>query len=181
MSNNNRRWYIVQTYSGFENSVKEDLERRIDSMGMKEYIFQTLIPEETVIETKADGSKKEKVKKMFPGYIFVEMIVTDDSWFVVRNTPKVTGFLGSSGGGTKPVPVPANEINDLLVKLGRIEKPSLGFEVGDKVEVINGPFSGQDVEVLAINLEKDEVSVSVEMFGRSTAMTLEIKDVKKRG
>lgn len=106
MSNNNRRWYIVQTYSGFENSVKEDLERRIDSMGMKEYIFQTLIPEETVIETKADGSKKEKVKKMFPGYIFVEMIVTDDSWFVVRNTPKVTGFLGSSGGGTKPVPVP---------------------------------------------------------------------------
>lgn len=180
MENNARRWYIIQTYSGFENSVKEDLERRIDSMGMTDYIFQVLIPEETVVETKADGSKKEKIKKMFPGYIFVEMIVTDESWFVVRNTPKVTGFLGSSGGGTKPVPLPPDEINSLLLKLGKIEKPVLGFAVGDKVSIINGPFSGQVCEVLALDFDKEEVTVSVEMFGRSTSMPLGFRDVKKQ-
>lgn len=176
---NKRRWYIVQTYSGFENSVKEDLERRIGSMGMTDYIFQVLIPEEIVIETKADGTKKEKTKKMFPGYIFVEMIVTDESWFVVRNTPKVTGFLGSSGGGTKPVPLPPDEINALLLKLGRIEKPALEFTVGDKLEIISGPFTGQIGECLSIDEEKEEVVVAVEMFGRSTSMPLEFRDVKK--
>ncbi len=177
---NNRRWYIIQTYSGFENSVKEDLDRRIESMGMKDYIFQVLLPEETVIETKADGSKKEKIKKMFPGYIFVEMIVSDESWFVVRNTPKVTGFLGSSGGGTKPVPLPSDEINTLLLKLGRIEKPALEFGVGDKVEIINGAFGGQMADVVAIDEDKETVELSLEMFGRKTSMSLGFSDIKKR-
>ena len=90
------RWYIIQTYSGYENAVKLDLERRVESMGMNDLIFRGIVPEETVIEKKADGKEKEKVKQLFPGYVFVEMEVTDESWFVVRNTPRVTGFLGSS-------------------------------------------------------------------------------------
>ncbi len=140
MSLENRRWYIVQTYSGFESSVQEDLERRIESMGMQDLIFQVMIPEENYIEKKADGSQKEKVRKMFPGYVFVEMIVTDESWFVVRNTPKVTGFLGSSGGGTKPVPLPPEEIEHILRKIGKLEKPKFDFEVGEVVVITAGPF-----------------------------------------
>lgn len=177
---NTRRWYIIQTYSGFENSVKDDLESRIESMGMKDYIFQVLLPEETVIETAKDGKTKEKIKKMFPGYIFVEMIVTDESWFVVRNTPKVTGFLGSSGGGTKPVPLPPDEINALLLKLGRIEKPVLEFAVEDKVTILNGPFAGIDSTILSIDEEKGTVEVTVEMMGRKTSIDLAFKDVKKK-
>ena len=108
--NNDRRWYIIQTYSGFENSVKEDLERRIETMGQQDYIFNVLIPEEEYEETKKDGSKVVKTRKSYPSYVFVEMIVTEKSWFIVRNTPKVTGFLGSSGKGAKPVPVPPDII-----------------------------------------------------------------------
>jgi transcriptional antiterminator NusG len=103
------RWYIIQTYSGYENSVREDLLRRVDSMGMNDFIFSVIVPEETIIEKKDNGKEKEKIKQLYPGYVFVEMIVTDESWFVVRNTPRVTGFLGSSGGGTKHVPIPPEE------------------------------------------------------------------------
>ncbi len=174
-----RRWYVVQTYSGFENSVKEDLERRIQSMGMEEQIFTVMIPEEVVVETKADGTKKEKVKKMFPGYVFVEMIVTDESWFIVRNTQKVTGFLGSSGGGTKPVPLPTEEINLILKKVGMMEPLKLDFEVGDRVDIVNGTMKGQIGEVSEINVEKGTVSVLIEMFGRHVPVDLEITDVKK--
>ena len=116
--NNDRRWYIIQTYSGFENSVKEDLERRIETMGQQDYIFNVLIPEEEYEDTKKDGTKVIKKRKMFPSYVFVEMIVTEKSWFIVRNTPKVTGFLGSSGKGAKPVPLPPDEINGILRAVG---------------------------------------------------------------
>ena len=112
--NNDRRWYIIQTYSGFENSVKEDLERRIETMGQQDYIFNVLIPEEEYEDVKKDGTKVIKTRKMFPSYVFVEMIVTEKSWFIVRNTPKVTGFLGSSGKGAKPVPLPPEEINGIF-------------------------------------------------------------------
>lgn len=176
---NTRRWYIIQTYSGFENSVKEDLERRIESMEMKDYIFQTLIPEEIIEETGKDGKKKEKIKKMFPGYIFVEMIVTDESWFIVRNTPKVTGFLGSSGGGAKPVPLPPEEINELLIKLGKIEKEKVDLSVGETVKVIVGPFAGQYAVIKAIDNDKEEVEASIEIFGRSNDMSFGFKEIKK--
>ena len=147
---------------------------------MQDLIFQVIIPEETVVETKADGSKKEKVRKMFPGYIFVEMIVTDDSWFIVRNTPKVTGFLGSSGGGTKPVPLPHDEINIILKKIGKLDKKALDFAVGDTVVVCNGPLNGQTGEVGNIDNEKEKVTVFVEMFGRKTPIELEFDEVKKK-
>ena len=179
-----RRWYIVGTYSGFENAVKQDLERRKETMNMADKIYQVMVPEETIEVTDKKGKKKQKVNKLFPGYVFVEMEVEGEmdekTWFMIRNTPKVTGFLGSSGGGTKPVPVPVDEMNRILVSLGIVEKPTLEFKVGDKVEVVDGPFAGKIVELSAINEETEEIIVLVEMFsGRSTQMTFNFNQIKK--
>lgn len=178
-----RRWYIVTTYAGYENSVKQDLERRIQSMDMSDKIYQVLVPEETVEVTDKNGKKKEKVNKMYSGYVFVEMEVDkemdDTAWFNVRNTPKVTGFLGSSGGGTKPIPVPKDEMDKILRKLGMISKPKLDISVGDRVTVTSGAFANFEGDIVSINEEKDIVKVSIEMFGRQTDMELSINDVKK--
>ena len=178
-----RRWYIVTTYAGYENSVKQDLERRIQSMDMSDKIYQVLVPEETVEVTDKNGKKKEKVNKMYSGYVFVEMEVDkemdDTAWFNVRNTPKVTGFLGSSGGGTKPIPVPKDEMDKILRKLGMISKPKLDIAVGDRVTVTSGAFANFEGDIVSINEEKDIVKVSIEMFGRQTDMELSINDVKK--
>ena len=179
MENSKQLWYIVQTYSGFENSVKVNLERRIETMNMENLIFQVMIPEELKAERKADGTLKEKMVKIFPGYVFIEMGVTDDSWFVVRNTPGVTGFLGSSGGGTKPVPLPADEINPILKKCGLIEVPTIDVEVGEKVRVATGPFLNQIGTVDSIDNEKQEITVLVDMFGRQTPVELGFEDIEK--
>ena len=165
---NPRRWYIVQTYSGYESSVKEDLERRIESMGMQNLIFRVVLPEEHYTEKDKNGNVKEKVRKMFPGYVFVEMIITDDSWHVIRNTPKVTGFLGSSGGRTKPVPLPQEEINAILLKVGIMEKPTFKYDLGDRVEIVGGPFAGQVGEVVSFDNQKETAVISIEIFGRGT-------------
>lgn len=179
-----RRWYIVGTYSGYENSVKQDLERRMETMNMTDKIYQVIVPEETTQVVDKKGKKKEKVTKMFPGYVFVEMEVDKEmdekAWFMIRNTPKVTGFLGSSGGGTKPVPVPVDEMNRILISLGMVEKPSFELKVKDKIEVIEGPFSGRVFEITAVNEETEEVTVLVELFGgRSTQMSFQFKQIKK--
>ncbi|MCR5113509.1 MAG: transcription termination/antitermination protein NusG [Acholeplasmatales bacterium] len=178
-----KRWYIVTTYSGYENSVKTDLERRRVSMNMEDQIYQVLIPEETVEVIDKKGNKKQKVNKLFPGYVFVEMEVDGEmdekAWFMVRNTPKVTGFLGSSGGGTKPVPVTNDEMNRILNKLGMITKPKSELEKGDKVEVISGAFAGQISEIVSVNEEKGIVTVLIEIFGSATPTELDIADVKK--
>lgn len=177
---NQRRWYVVQTYSGYENSIKQSIEKRIESMDMKNFIFQVMVPEEVIQTTKADGKKSEKIQKMYPGYVFVEMIVTDESWFIVRNTEKVTGFLGSSGGGTKPVPVPQEEIDYILKKIGKYETPKLGFDIGDRVEVRKGPFEGKTGEVVSINIEKGSITISTELFGgRTLNSDVNIIDVVK--
>jgi transcriptional antiterminator NusG len=174
-----RRWYVCQTYSGYENSVKLNLERRIESMQMEDKIFQVMIPEEIRVEKKADGTTKEKLVKIFPGYVFIEMWVTDDSWFVVRNTPGVTGFLGSSGGGTKPVPLPPEEINPILKKAGLMEIPKFDMEVGEKVRVITGPFNTQIGEIDNIDEDHQTVTVLVDMFGRQTPVELGFEDIEK--
>jgi transcription termination/antitermination protein NusG len=173
------RWYIIQTYSGYENAVKLDLERRVDSMGMSDYIFRIVVPEETIIEKKADGKEKEKIKQLFPGYVFVEMMVTDESWFVVRNTPRVTGFLGSSGGGTKPVPLMPDEINAILLKVGIINKPNYDHLIGKSVEIISGKFSGIKGEVSDVDNDQEKVVVNIDMFGRSTPTELSVSEVKE--
>lgn len=178
MINNKRLWYIVQTYSGFENSVKENLLRRIETMQMENLIFQVMIPEEMKTEKKADGSIKEKMVKMFPGYVFIEMIVTDDSWFVVRNTPGVTGFLGSSGGGTKPIPLLPDEINPILKKCGLLQVQKLNAKPGQNIKVAGGPFAGQIGIIDAIDDEKGKVSVLVEMFGRKTPIELDFAEIE---
>jgi len=179
-----KRWYVVTTYSGFENSVKQDIERRMESMNMTDKICQVLVPEETVEVKDKKGNTKQKVTKMFPGYVFVEMEVEkemdEDVWFMVRNTQKVTGFLGSSGGGTKPVPVPRDEMDGILRKLGMITKPKFEINVGDKAMITEGSFNGFVGEVASINEEKEMVTVLVEMFGgRSTPMEFPFNSVKK--
>ena len=174
-----RRWYIVQTYSGYENAVKQDILRRTETMGFKDLIFQVIVPEEVEITKKTNGSEKRKVKQIFPGYVFVEMIVTDDSWFMVRNTPKVTGFLGSRGGGTKPVPLKDEEIKAVLLKMGAIAKPVYDYLVGQTVEVISGSFKGHKAVVDRVDNEKEMVVVGITLFGQTTPLELSIRDIKQ--
>ena len=177
--NNDRRWYIIQTYSGFENSVKDDLLRRIETMGQQDYIFNVLIPEEEYEETKKDGTKVIKKRKMFPSYVFVEMIVTEKSWFIVRNTPKVTGFLGSSGKGAKPVLLPPDEINGILRSIGLMEKPVYNFNIGDKVVITSGPFADKVFEIVLVNEEKEIVTVLMEFLGRPSPTEFNFNEVRK--
>ena len=182
-----KRWYIAQTYSGYESSVKNDIERRIESLGMQEIVKQVLVPEEEIEVVKKDGSKKKKVQKVFPGYIFIEMEIDpekgmdEDAWFMIRNTQKVTGFLGSSGGGTKPTPVAVDEMNQILRNLGLAEKPVLDIAVGDKVEVISGSFKEKIGEILSINEDKRIVTIGIDLFGSITPFELDFNDVKKIG
>ena len=177
-----KRWYIVTTYSGYENSVMEDLIRRRETLNMQDQICQVLVPEETIEVTDKKGKKKTKVNKLYPGYVFVEMNVEgqmdDQLWFNVRNTPKVTGFLGSSGSGTKPIPVAVAEMDDILRRLGMSTKPKVDINVGDKVE-LTGSFKDTVTEVIAVNTEKETITVLVELFGRSTQMEFPINEVKK--
>lgn len=178
-----KRWYIVTTYSGYENSVKQDLERRRESMNMTHLIYQVLVPEEVKEVVDKKGKKKEKIEKLFPGYVFVEMEVDkemdEDAWFMVRNTPKVTGFLGSSGGGTKPVAVPKDEMDAILEKLGLVQKPVFEIYAGDKVTVTEGSFKDMVGEVSAVNLEKETLTILINMFGRMTPMEFPFSQVKK--
>ena len=178
-----KRWYIVTTYSGYENSVKQDLERRRESMNMTHLIYQVLVPEEVKEVVDKKGKKKEKVEKLFPGYVFVEMEVDkemdEDAWFMVRNTPKVTGFLGSSGGGTKPVAVPKDEMDAILEKLGLVQKPVFEIYAGDKVIVTEGSFKDTVGEVSVVNLEKETLTILISMFGRMTPMEFPFNQVKK--
>lgn len=176
-----RRWYVVQTYSGHENSVLDDLESRKDSMGLSNKIYQILAPEQTEEIIDKKGNKKIKASKIYPGYIFLEMEVEkeidDTTWYIIRNTPNVTGFLGSSGHGTKPVPIPQDEMNRILEKIGLIEKAT--YKEGDQVEVISGPFVGQTGVVASVNLEKEQVVVMIEIFGRATPNELHFTQVRK--
>ncbi len=178
-----KKWYIVQTYSGQENSVTEDLKHRSISMGFKDIILDVISPDETYEETKKDGTKVTKTRKMFPGYVFVlmevEKEVDERAWFMIRNTQKVTGFLGSSGNGTKPNPVPQSEMDVILMRMGVLEKPRFEIGLGDKVLIINGPWRDQIASVSAINEEKQIITVLVEMFGRLTPTELAFDEVKK--
>ncbi len=174
-----RAWYSVQTYSGMENAVKKNIERRIASMNMQDYIFNVLVPEERFLEKKKNGETREVVEKPFSGYVFVDMIVTDETWFMVRNTPMVTGFLGSSGGGAKPVPIPEEEMLPILKMCGMLTEKPFECEVGDKVEIIQGTFSGQYGVIDSIDNEKKVVKVLVDFFGRPTPAELEFDEVKK--
>ena len=174
-----KNWYVIHTYSGYENKVKANLEKRVETMRMQDKIFRVIVPEEEEVEIK-NGKKKVVKKKIFPGYVLVELIMTDDSWYVVRNTPGVTGFVGSSGGGSKPTPLLPEEVEKLLKKMGIDEKKvDIDLEIGETVQVTEGPFENFTGVVEEIDQEKGKVKVLVNMFGRETPLELDFSQIKK--
>ncbi|WP_054861143.1 transcription termination/antitermination protein NusG [Gracilibacillus sp. JCM 18860] len=176
-----KRWYVVHTYSGYENKVKTNLEKRLESMGgMEDKIFRVLVPEDEETEIK-NGKKKVAKKKVFPGYVLAEMVMTDDSWYVVRNTPGVTGFVGSAGSGSKPTPpLLEEEVETILKRMGYQEPVTeIDFELKETVEVVDGPFNNFSGTIEKIDLDKQKVRVHVNMFGRETPVELDFSQVKK--
>ncbi len=171
-----RQWYVIHTYSGYENKVKANLERRVESMGMEDKIFRVLVPTEEEIDFK-DGKKKVVKRKVFPGYVLVDMIMSDDSWYVVRNTPGVTGFVGS---GSKPIPLKDEEMKGILKQVGEDEpKPRVAYQVGQEVKVISGPFVNFTGIIEEVNMERGKLKVIVSMFGRETPMELNFGQVER--
>ena len=166
------KWYVVHTYSGYENKVKTDLEKTIKNRELEDYFFDIIVPMEEQIEIK-DGKRKANLKKVFPGYVLVKMIVTEESWYIVRNTRGVTGFVGS---GTDPIPLTNEEIRNMGFETTVI---NVDYDVNDSVKVVNGPLSGFIGTVQEINKEKNKVKVMVSMFGRETPVELEFSQVEK--
>ena len=174
-----KKWYVVNTYSGHESKVKEKLEMRASSMNMEDKICRVIVPEQKVIEEK-DGVKKEKIKKIFPGYILVEMVMTDEAWFIVRNTPGVTGFIGSSGKGAKPTPLQPYEVENILNSMG-ISRIDVNTElnVDDQVKIIDGPFVGMTGRIESIDTENKIVNVIIDLFGQETSVEVELGQIDK--
>lgn len=171
-----KNWYVIHTYSGYEDAVAKNLKQRIESLGMEDKIFDVIVPKEKKIKIK-NGKRKTVEEKIYPGYVLVEMIVDDDSWYVVRNTPRVTGFLGS---GTIPVPVSKKDIDDLMGRM-QVNEPDfqIDFEVGDTIKITDGPFKGLEGKVSEIDQERGKIKVLVNMFGRDTPVELDSLQMKK--
>ncbi len=173
---NERRWYVLHTYSGYEDAVAKNLSQRVESLGMEDKIFNVMVPKEKKIKIR-NGKKRVVEEKLYPGYVLVEMIVTDDSWYVVRNTPNVTGFVGS---GTIPLPVSLNEMESLKKRV-EVEEPkyNVDFSIGDPIKIIDGPFKDSDGKVAEIDKERGKVKVLINMFGRDTPLELDSLQIKK--
>lgn len=172
-------WYVVHTYSGYENKVKANLERRVESMDMADKIFRILVPTNEEVEIK-NGKRKSVQRKVFPGYVLVEMIMTDDSWYVVRNTPGVTGFVGTSGAGSKPTPLLSNEVRAIMRQMGVDDvKTRFDFAVKEPVRIVNGPFANFVGSIDEIDMTEQKVRVLVSMFGRDTPVELDFEQVEK--
>ena len=171
-----KKWYVIHTYSGYENKVKTNLERNVQSMGMEDEIFNVVVPMEDDVEVR-DGRKKVMKKKVFPGYALVEMIVNDRSWYVVRNTPGVTGFVGS---GTKPIPLTDSEVKRILRTSGDEElRPVLDVEPGQAVHIHSGAFENFPATVTEVDQTKGKLKALVDMFGRETVVELDFDQVEK--
>jgi transcriptional antiterminator NusG len=172
----NAQWFVVHCYSGYENKVKRNLEQRITSMDMENYIFSVIVPTEEEIEVR-DGKRRTYQRRVFPGYILVEMVLTDDSWYVVRNTPGVTGFVGM---GTKPTPLREEEVQRIITRMeAEAPKVKVTFKSGEKVRIVQGPFADFIGNVDDINMEKGKVRVMVSFFGRETPVELDFLQVEK--
>ena len=172
-------WYVVNAYSGHESKVKENLEMRTESMGMENNIFRVIIPEQKEIEIK-DGVKKEKVKKMFPGYVLVEMIMSDEAWYVVRNTPGVTGFIGSSGKGAKPTALLPQEIDKILADEG-LNNTEINTDVvvGDSITIVEGPFKGMFGKIETMDVDNQKLTVLIDLFGQETPVEVDLLQINK--
>ena len=174
-----KEWYVVNTYSGHENKVKEKLEMRASTMGMEDYIFRVIVPSQTEKVVK-NGKEKEVEKKMFPGYILVEMIMTDEAWFIVRNTPGVTGFIGSSGKGAKPFPLTKQEVDKILgnMNMSRIDVVN-EINEGDSIKVISGAFANMFGKVKNIDMQKQMIEVALDLFGQETMVEVGFDEIEK--
>ena len=171
-----KRWYVIHTYSGYENKVKTNLEKRVESMNMGDKIFRILVPVEDEVQVK-DGKKKITKRKVYPGYVLVEMKMTDDSWYVVRNTPGVTGFVGT---GSKPVPLHSGEVAQILRQMGMEEpRATLDFAAGDNVRVKEGPFANFVGTIEEVDVNRSKLKVLVNMFGRETPVELDFFQMEK--
>ena len=173
-----KEWYVVNTISGYEYKVKEKLEMRINSMELHDNICRVIVPEQKEVEYK-DGVKKEKVKKMFPGYVLVEMVMSDEAWYIVRNTQGVTGFIGSSGKGAKPIPLLPQEVDRILGNMGmsRLDL-SKDMEVGKKVKIVDGPFKDMIGKIDSIDLKQQVLTVLIDLFGQETSVEVEISQIE---
>jgi transcriptional antiterminator NusG len=171
-----RNWYAIHTYSGYEEAVAQNLMQRIESMDMKDKIFSVIVPKEKKIKIK-EGKRNVIEEKIYPGYVLVEMVVTDDSWYVVRNTPRVTGFIGA---GTTPIPIRQEEIDGLMKRMQQeIPEHKIDVSVGDLVKITDGPFKDFDGKVSEIDEERGRVKVLVNMFDRDTPVDLDYLQIKK--
>ncbi len=171
-----KKWYVIHTYSGYEEAVAKNLKQRAESFGMEEKIFDVIVPKEKKIKIR-DGKRKEVEEKMYPGYVIVQMIVTDDSWYVVRNTPNVSGFVGA---GTTPIPLSDTEIDTLQKRMSQdLPQFNIDVEIGDIVKVTDGPFKDFDGKISDIDQERGKVKVLVNMFGRDTSVELDSLQIKK--
>jgi transcriptional antiterminator NusG len=171
-----KQWYAIHTYSGYEEKVKESISQRAESLDMKDKIFQVLVPKEKMIEVK-NGKRKVVEKRIFQGYVLVQMKMSEDAWYIVRNTPSVTGFVGS---GSEPTPVSDDEMEKIMKRMGRAEpKHKIDYKVGDVVNITDGPFKGFDGSINEIDQAKGKLKVLVNMFGRETPVELDSLQVKR--
>ncbi len=171
-----KRWYVIHTYSGYEEAVAKNLKQRVESFGMEDKIFDVIVPREKKIRIR-NGKRKEVEEKLYPGYVLVEMIVTDDSWYVVRNTPNVSGFVGA---GVTPVPLSPAEVDTLMKRIKQeVPQYKINVEEGDAVKVTDGPFKDFDGKVSEVDRERGKVKVLVNMFGRDTSVELDSLQIKK--
>lgn len=171
-----RNWYVIHTYAGYENAVMRNLKQRIESLGMEDKIYNVVVPTEKKIKIKG-GKRVEEEEKIYPGYILVDMIVTDDSWYVVRNTPRVTGFVGS---GVYPVPIDQSEVDTLFARMnGDKVMHTINLVPDDAVQIVDGPFKDLEGKVSEVDEERGKVKVLVSMFGRETPVELDFLQVKK--
>ncbi|MBZ1356202.1 MAG: transcription termination/antitermination protein NusG [Candidatus Nealsonbacteria bacterium] len=171
-----KRWYVIHTYSGYEEAVAKNLRQRVESMDIEDKIFNIVVPKEKKIKIK-NGKRKTVEEKIYPGYVLVEMIVTDDSWYVVRNTPNVTGFVGA---GTTPLPLSEKEVDLLKKRMGAdVAKYKIDVKVGDMVKITDGPFKDFDGKVSEIDPDRGKIKVLVNMFGRDTPVELDSLQIKK--
>lgn len=171
-----KMWYAIHTYSGYEERVAESIKQRTDSLEIGDKIFQVLVPKEKMIEVK-NGKRKVVEKKIFQGYVIVEMKMSEDAWYIVRNTPNVTGFVGS---GTEPTPLAQEEVDKILKRMGREEpKYKMNFKIGEVVNIIDGPFKDTDGTINEVDETKGKLKVLVNMFGRETPVELDSLQVKK--
>ena len=173
-----KEWYVVNTVTGYEYKVKEKLEMMINSMELHNNIYRVVVPEQKVVEIK-NGVKKERVKKMFPGYVLIEMVMSDEAWYIVRNTQGVTGFIGSSGKGAKPIPLEPSEVDSILDSMGlsRIDATK-ELEKGKKVKITDGPFKSMIGTIVDVDMKTQKLNVKVDLFGQETSVEVDLADIE---